>query len=1012
MYSRRAAAVLLLFSLVVCVRTQAASAAAEGDGWSGSYRGRVLDGRFRHEQALARRGAALTEQRSRPPLADRGDIAVIDSSGGVVADPNLLDLRSLTLRFTPTPNGFSGTAGTLEFNDAARENGVPLELGDDDSARVLLPFSFPYFGEQYDEIFVQSDGNLTLREPDADSAARSLPRAIAGPPRIAPYFVDLDPSQVGAYIRVYSLSDRIIFTWDGVPQFTAAGQGRRQIFQVELTPDGAIAFHYLAVNLSTIVVAVVPGDSKGFPAAVDLSQGFGPVEDGFAELFQLTANLDEFAAGQSFYRNHDDSYDFMVVFNNFGLTPGSGAFAYELNVRNETLGIGDLLANDPVFDFGPEFGSPRRLSSFLNMGPLTAYPSDPSGYIPTIGENTTLSVLSHEVGHRWLAYVDFVNPATGVTSGDLLGRQGAHWSFFFNSKASFVEGNLIEDKGVGVSPRFETTGAVSTYSDLDQYLMGLIGPEDVSGFFLVDNPNGSGFNSPSRAPQTGVTFNGVRIPVEIDSIVAAEGPRKPDHTVSEKEFRLAFVLLVDSDAAGVPEADIAKLDQIRRAWEPYFEQVLMDRAQADTALLRMLQLSAWPATGVLRGGAGQATITIAEPLATDLDVALTTDSPAASVPSSVTLPAGKTSVSFAVSGDAPGVAVIRAEASQPGFEVSQARINVLEGPSALRIVTESGAGQSGSDAEPLARPIVVRVTDDNRVPYSGVPLEVTASGDGAAAVDPAGATGPDGRASIAWTLASSGENTLHIAIPGTSVETTVLVASAGERPAFSSAGVVNAAGMAQTGGGLAPGSLVTIFGANLAVATESAGRLPAPRELAGTQVFVNGAPAPLLYASPTQINLLLPYGLAGDFAKIAVSSGSGQSAAVNVPLAAVDPGIFSDPDSGTGAIRYNADGLAAVERPAQPGEYMEIYASGLGSVTYPPEAGEAALSFILSETTQDVAVLLDGVRLEPQFAGLAPTFSGLYQVNVELPQDLTAGRHELQLEVDGAASNVVPFTSE
>ena len=149
---------------------------------------------------------------------------------------------------------------------------------DDDAARVLLPFSFPYFGMEYDEIYVHSDGNLTFREPDAATSAASLPRAIAGPPRIAAYFVDLDPSRINARVRVYSLSDRIIFTWDGVPQFSVAGPGRRQVFQAELTVDGGIAFHYLTVNLSTPVVAVVPGDSLGSPTPVDLSEGFGPVE--------------------------------------------------------------------------------------------------------------------------------------------------------------------------------------------------------------------------------------------------------------------------------------------------------------------------------------------------------------------------------------------------------------------------------------------------------------------------------------------------------------------------------------------------------------------------------------------------------------------------------------------------------------------------------------------------------------------------------------------------------------
>ena len=378
-------------------------------------------------------------------------------------------------------------------------------------------------------------------------------------------------------------------------------------------------------------------------------------------------------------------------------------------MRNDILGIGDLLANDPVFDFGPQFGSPRRLASFVNMGPLTAYPADPTANIPLIGENNTLSVMSHEVGHRWLAYIDFVNPATGVTSGDLLGRQDAHWSFFFNSEASFVEGNRIQDNGDGVMPRFETTGAVSAFSPLDQYIMGLIAPEEVSGVFLVEDVTNTGFPSAGRPPQTGVTFDGLRTEVTIDSIVAAEGPRRPDHAVSEKEFRLAFVLLVDDDAETVPEADITRLDDIRRGWEQFFEEALMGRADAQTTLARMLELSASPAVGLLRGAAGQATVSIAEPLETDLTVALTSDSPAASVPPSVTLPAGDTSASFAISGDAAGVSVLRAEASQAGFEIRRRGVGRTRRDRRLRRPTGHRGDHSRNPARGLpARRIPTR----------------------------------------------------------------------------------------------------------------------------------------------------------------------------------------------------------------------------------------------------------------------------------------------------------------
>ena len=122
--------------------------------------------------------------------------------------------------------------------------------------------------------------------------------------------------------------------------------------------------------------------------------------------------------------------------------------------------------------------------------------------------------------------------------------------------------------------------------------------------------------------------------------------------------------------------------------------------------------------------------------------------------------------------------------------------------------------------------------------------------------------------------------------------------------------------------------------------------------------------------------------------------------------------MFFDAASGRGAVRFNADGLSAAQRPAAAGEFIEVYATGLGPVENPPEAGDPASSFFLSKTLLEVSVILDGAPMAPSFSGLAPTFSGLYQVNVQLPADLAAGMHELALEADGVVSNSVEFVSE
>ena len=96
-------------------------------------------------------------------------------------------------------------------------------------------------------------------------------------------------------------------------------------------------------------------------------------------------------------------------------------------------------------------------------------------------------------------------------------------------------------------------------------------------------------------------------------IVAAEGPRTPDYTVAQREIRFAFVLLVNPNTTPSPES-IAKLDRIRSEWETFFNHAVADRAAAHTQIVRLLQLSAAPAAGLLEGGSGPVRIEIGAPL--------------------------------------------------------------------------------------------------------------------------------------------------------------------------------------------------------------------------------------------------------------------------------------------------------------------------------------------------------------------------------------------------------------
>jgi hypothetical protein len=206
------------------------------------------------------------------------------------------------------------------------------------------------------------------------------------------------------------------------------------------------------------------------------------------------------------------------------------------------------------------------------------YPEDPQQTF--LGENNTVSVLAHEVGHRWLAFLEFRNH-TGARSEALLGRDQAHWSFFFDSDGSVMEGNDIEDLGGG---SFRSVGAVRRYSRLDQYAMGLVPPSDVPPFFYVDNPmNVDGGREADSAPRIGVTFNGTRRDVLIDDVIAIHGPRLPSAADSPRLHRQAFLFVV-GQGRSASQANIEKIDRIRRAFEPFFFEATERRMQVTTTL--------------------------------------------------------------------------------------------------------------------------------------------------------------------------------------------------------------------------------------------------------------------------------------------------------------------------------------------------------------------------------------------------------------------------------------------
>ncbi|OFW02944.1 MAG: hypothetical protein A3G20_06040, partial [Acidobacteria bacterium RIFCSPLOWO2_12_FULL_59_11] len=1004
---------LLVLALGLAGDSEAASTSEHGI--SGTYRGRVLTELALHRQFVqqrVRRGFLPQALPSSAAPVDVGDVAVLPDDGTLVIPINFFDLDPRTLTFQPGTAGFTVLSEPLVFDAGAAANGFllnpppasnPGNIGDDGTREITLGFSFPYFGQSYTQVFINSDGNLTFQAGDTAISPRSLARFLTGPPRIAPYFADLDPS-AGGQLTYFSSASRFVVTWSAVSDFARSGVGPQETFQVVLTPDGRIQFSYNGINGREAVVGVSPGNFSGVPNLLDLSgtSGDSTLAGPLAEVFTASTQLDLPAVAQHFYQTHEDAYDFLIVFTSLSFDLG-GAFAYEVNIANEVTGIGQV-SEPPVFDFSNQFGS-SRLQSLVNMGNLQNYPADP--YTVFLGANSTLSVLGQEAGHRFLVYVTFDDPEGAANSTALLGRDQQHWSFLFNSDASVLEGNRIQDNGDGT---FTTIGAVEHYNEIDQYLMGLLSPEEVSSTFLVKDTTFP--IDPGRAPRTGVTFPGRRADITLDQIIQANGPRLPNSVIAPKRFNFAFVL-VTPRGSSPDSSQVAHLDAIRQDWEPYFAAATSFRGTAQAGLVRGLRFVPTP-LGLFPGTQWQARVELLAAATSNVSVTLTNSNPASvSVPSQVSIPAGGKSAAVPVMALSPGRALVTLSA--PGFETRTAVIEVLPGPSVpgLSFSITAGNQQVGKPGEPLPQPLQVTLRDSNQIPFAGARVEFVVT-EGEASLNPPGVeTDGQGKAATVATLGkATGPITIIAMVPGTSLSAQFTLASLGTAQ-VPQTGVVNAATYAQVPAPLLPGSMVSIFGTNLSAFPLLAESFPLPTRLSNTTVEIGGILAPLFYVSPLQINAQVPVELSGTTASLIVRNGVSSSEPVLLSVGSVGPGIFSQNWSGTGpgVITHPGSELLVSEAlPARAGEFVQIFATGLGPIEpLVPPSGQPAPLQPLSRTTQPVEVFMNGVpapRTDFDFAGLAPKQVGVYQVNAQVPAGVS-GTVFVVLQVNGWSSNFV-----
>jgi uncharacterized protein (TIGR03437 family) len=193
-------------------------------------------------------------------------------------------------------------------------------------------------------------------------------------------------------------------------------------------------------------------------------------------------------------------------------------------------------------------------------------------------------------------------------------------------------------------------------------------------------------------------------------------------------------------------------------------------------------------------------------------------------------------------------------------------------------------------------------------------------------------------------------------------------------------------------GPVAPGELVTIFGANLGPSAEAGALLngnSVANTIESTQVTIGGITAPMLYASSSQINTVVPFGIGGTTAQIQVLYQGQPTAATTVSIQPASPAVFSinSDGGGQGAILNQNGSVNSQSKPAAPGSVVVIYATG-GGLTTPNSVDGLVTAAPYPTPMLPVSVTIDGLPAQVIYAGAAPgLISGVMQINVVVPAD-------------------------
>jgi hypothetical protein len=504
------------------------------------------------------------------------DVWIIEDDGTLTfSGTNAFDTNGRTFQFAPAGGGVYNVTNPAFSYDAVL--GTALATGDDGAVVVPLAFSFPYAGGNWTQMYVGGNGIVSFGAHPNPSGFYDPADFYSTTPKLAGYYLDLDPSS-GGTVRSKSEVTKHTITWSAVPQY---GTASLNTFQIVLYPSGNFTFTYngIASTIQTgnpIVLGFHPGGTPplepiSFSADIPYVSGAGAAV--YEEYYNFANPLvNEVALMQRFYTQFPDEFFQLVFFTNFVQT--MSGFANELNIKNDVTGIGL-----DIFDSSGQYGSNGVLESRCNMNRLDAWvQTDPFNRWFGKGNNF-LTIMGQEAGHRWGAFTFF--DAGGGISNLILGRSDAHWSYYVDVDHSSLEGgNWVSTGGAN----YQCPTQIDYFSELDEYTFGLRTADEVKDFFYISSAsNNLPANRSVGTPVQFATASGTFTPVTVEHIIAANGLRTPLEPDENKDLRQGFIFLLQSGTSP-SQADLDKIAGFRSAWEDYFEKSCDGRLTCNTSL--------------------------------------------------------------------------------------------------------------------------------------------------------------------------------------------------------------------------------------------------------------------------------------------------------------------------------------------------------------------------------------------------------------------------------------------